>query len=537
MLALLLIASCSSKQDPQEETAINRFEDPQLQIIYDFQDQRNSNALIPYLKAKKLEHREAAALAFASIKDSAVIPYLAQMAQADQDEDARRAAIYALGQIGHSKAYPALQRALSFESSRINIRYILESIGKCADEGAFTFLKDYRSKDSLLSLGWVYGLFRAQIKGMADEESVEAIENFLMDSPEEQASVVASHYLYRYYRSNSMQGREGEVKNIIANLNHNEAKDRLSLLFMPKQQFMDFNEAFRVEYSIASDYRKAELIKNLEMNPSTVLPFLQKRFEEEEGVVRLAAYERILEAYSAMQTETHSQWFMKGFKSGDMALASTSAIALLDYSLSPETRAEAISLVDSLRKNLQLPRQVETYNDLSKVLAHWNQTEYKAYKVPYNHSIDWAHVLSLEEGLNVLIKTSKGDIRIQCHVNEAPGSVSNFIKLVDSGYYDGKYFHRVVPNFVIQGGCPRGDGWGSLNWTQRSEFSNYLNYVRGAVGLASSGNDTEGVQFFITHCQTPHLDGRYTIFASVVEGMDVVDRIGVGDQILSITRI
>ncbi|MGB0850626.1 MAG: peptidylprolyl isomerase [Bacteroidia bacterium] len=136
----------------------------------------------------------------------------------------------------------------------------------------------------------------------------------------------------------------------------------------------------------------------------------------------------------------------------------------------------------------------------------------------------------------VIIETNQGNITIQLFVEDAPGTVSNFLKLIDSGFYDGKYFHRVVPQFVIQGGCPRGDGWGSLDWTQRSEFSNYQGYKAGTVGVASAGKDTEGVQFFITHCSTPHLDGRYSIFARVIDGMNVVNKIEIGDKIISIKK-
>jgi cyclophilin family peptidyl-prolyl cis-trans isomerase len=88
----------------------------------------------------------------------------------------------------------------------------------------------------------------------------------------------------------------------------------------------------------------------------------------------------------------------------------------------------------------------------------------------------------------------------------------------------------VVPNFVIQGGCNRGDGWGSEDYSIRSEFS-MRRYTEGSVGMASAGKDTEGTQWFITHSPTPHLDGRYTIFAVVEEGMDVVHKIEVGDLI------
>ena len=132
-----------------------------------------------------------------------------------------------------------------------------------------------------------------------------------------------------------------------------------------------------------------------------------------------------------------------------------------------------------------------------------------------------------------VIKTTKGDVTIQLFVEEAPGSVGNFVSLVKRDYYDGKFFHRVAPNFVIQGGCPRGDGWGSEDYSIRSEFSG-RRYKTGSVGMASAGKDTEGVQWFITHSPTPHLDGRYTIFAEVTKGMDVVHIMEVGDQILDI---
>ena len=96
--------------------------------------------------------------------------------------------------------------------------------------------------------------------------------------------------------------------------------------------------------------------------------------------------------------------------------------------------------------------------------------------------------------------------------------------------------NRVVPNFVVQGGCPRGDGWGSEDYSIRSEFS-MRRYTTGSVGMASAGKDTEGTQWFITHSPTPHLDGRYTIFAEVSHGMDVVDQLEVSDTILSVDII
>jgi cyclophilin family peptidyl-prolyl cis-trans isomerase len=116
----------------------------------------------------------------------------------------------------------------------------------------------------------------------------------------------------------------------------------------------------------------------------------------------------------------------------------------------------------------------------------------------------------------------------------APESVTSFLQLAGSGYYNGKAFHRVVPNFVIQTGCPRGDGFGGLDFTLRSELAETYYDDQGYVGMASAGPHTEGPQFFITHSPTPHLDGRYTIIGKVISGMDIVHRIEMGDTIKQI---
>ena len=156
----------------------------------------------------------------------------------------------------------------------------------------------------------------------------------------------------------------------------------------------------------------------------------------------------------------------------------------------------------------------------------------------FNHPIDWKLLNDLTDQPKAQIKTAKGDITIRLLPREAPGSVANFINLAREGFYDGKNFHRIVANFVIQGGCPRGDGYGSLDYSIRSELSPLHYDQAGYVGMASAGNHTEGTQFFITHSPTPHLDGNYTIFGLVTEGIDIVHGIELGDIIdeIRITR-
>jgi cyclophilin family peptidyl-prolyl cis-trans isomerase/HEAT repeat protein len=128
----------------------------------------------------------------------------------------------------------------------------------------------------------------------------------------------------------------------------------------------------------------------------------------------------------------------------------------------------------------------------------------------------------------VRLETKRGTIVLQ--LGHAAGTVENFVKLVRRGFYDGLTFHRVVPDFVVQGGDPRGDGSGGPGWTIPCEI-NPVRYREGTVGMALSGPDTGGSQFFIALSPQPHLDGRYTVFGQVVEGMEVVRAIEEGDVI------
>jgi cyclophilin family peptidyl-prolyl cis-trans isomerase/HEAT repeat protein len=135
----------------------------------------------------------------------------------------------------------------------------------------------------------------------------------------------------------------------------------------------------------------------------------------------------------------------------------------------------------------------------------------------------------------VTIETDRGSIGLVLYAADAPLTVQNFLRLVDRHFFDGSRWHRVVPNFVIQDGDPRGDGNGGPGWVIRDEI-NRRRYDRGAVGMALSGPDTGGSQFFITHSPQPHLDGGYTVFGHVTQGYDVLDQIVQGDRIHRIIR-
>lgn len=186
---------------------------------------------------------------------------------------------------------------------------------------------------------------------------------------------------------------------------------------------------------------------------------------------------------------------------------------------------------------LKLPKDVEAFRALSECIAYLEGTAYNPEPIAFNHPISWKTVNEISDTALVAIKTSKGLIRVKLFKKETPGTVANFVNLINERFYNGKKFHRVVSNFVVQTGCPRGDGYGSLNYTIRSELTPYIYDQEGYIGMASAGNHTECTQWFINTSSTPHLDGNYTIFGKVVEGMDVVHNLEQGDAITEIILV
>ena len=135
------------------------------------------------------------------------------------------------------------------------------------------------------------------------------------------------------------------------------------------------------------------------------------------------------------------------------------------------------------------------------------------------------------------IETDRGSIRIELFADKTPKTVANFEKLAKDGYYDGLTFHRVIDDFMVQGGCPQGTGTGGPGYTFEDEFHPDLKHTGpGVLSMANAGPDTNGSQFFITHVPTPWLDGKHSVFGRVLEGQDVVDAVRQGDVMKSVTK-
>ena len=125
--------------------------------------------------------------------------------------------------------------------------------------------------------------------------------------------------------------------------------------------------------------------------------------------------------------------------------------------------------------------------------------------------------------LSAIFDTDRGQIRVDLAPDKAPLTVANFVNLARRGFYDGLSFHRVIPDFMIQGGCPEGSGRGGPGYKFEDEANNGLAHERGVLSMANAGPNTNGSQFFITHIATGWLDGKHTVFGKVTEGLDVVE--------------
>ncbi|HVJ37632.1 MAG TPA: peptidylprolyl isomerase [Stenotrophomonas sp.] len=131
--------------------------------------------------------------------------------------------------------------------------------------------------------------------------------------------------------------------------------------------------------------------------------------------------------------------------------------------------------------------------------------------------------------------TTRGPIKVELFADKAPLTVANFVNLAKRGFYDGLSFHRVIADFMIQGGCPEGSGRGGPGYRFEDEANNGVSHDRGVLSMANAGPNTNGSQFFITHVATPWLDGKHTVFGKVLSGLETVDSVAQGDVINKVT--
>jgi cyclophilin family peptidyl-prolyl cis-trans isomerase len=300
--------------------------------------------------------------------------------------------------------------------------------------------------------------------------------------------------------------------------------------------------------AIISPTEKAWYIKTLITDPEQYA-FVEQQFASaNHPVVATAAIETITEmrrsarfaevskAMSASGVDLEAEILRimkKAIQTGDVPLVALAAGVLRDPKLNYKEKVSDIGFLEAALAKVNHPSKIEAFVEVNQAIAYLTGRPTLQVGPPvYNHPINWDLVQKLAPRQKVIIKTSKGDFVVQLNVTWCPGTCAAFVELIGSDFYKNLTIHRVVPNFVMQDGCPRGDGWGSPDFTLRSEFTP-TPFATGTLGMASSGKDTEGSQWYITHSSTPHLDAKYTNFGFVVEGMEVVDKLEVGDRILS----
>ncbi len=326
---------------------------------------------------------------------------------------------------------------------------------------------------------------------------------------------------------------------VLANLPHYYTNTRNSL----SQEILE-----KIEET-SDVYIKADYIRSLGHDPrsygsiyelseeNTSPPVMTSIVEALGDILKDEKFARTFK-YQTRNTQTEIAGFLKSLvESGDVG-----AMAMAGSIISnPES--QLIEIIDSTeyliqaRNNLKLPKNIETYNELHKAICYLQGRPFKKRVTDNAQQLDWSILDNFSDSTKIVVKTNKGNFTLKMDPIKAPGSVVNFLKLIQSDFYDGNIIHRVVPNFVMQAGCPRGDGYGGLDYTIQSELPQMYYDDEGYLGMASAGSHTECTQWFITHTATPHLDGGYTIFGKVSEGMDVVHALRIGDKIIDIIKL
>lgn len=604
----------------------NKYADPELIKISSLKDRRETDSLVVYLIDKNPHYRAEAAMALASVQDTAASLQLGSTLLEDPYLQARINSAFALGQTGGYASVNGLIPALSDTSSAV-VFEVLQALGKVVTTTDLTSLVNFPATDSLMHQGQIWGFYFAGMRGVTNKEMIARAEIYLSSTYSDNTRLGAAHF---FNRASNLNKIPAEILTQTALVDNNPEVRMAALSSLRKVDFHLISEAMRKILMNEPDYRvrvnaarvvaaKADLknedlvlkalrdsnehvaiaaaealkadfslqedllkltrnsksarvqytlykkmisyntelsneIKNLYQSASSnyqragLLSALSEDlssydflFDEINNssipVIKTTAAQSLISInrnpnFTADMKVDFAKRYQSAMMSGDMGVIAIIATALADSVLNYKEVINDYSFLYEVRKKLVLPRDFEALQPLENAIAHFEGNKKSNPQNEYNHPIDWDIIKLISKDQKVVIKTTQGEIVLKLLVDEAPGSVANFVSLLNKNYFDNKFVHRVVPNFVIQTGCNRGDGFGSEDYSIRSEFS-LRRYREGSVGMASAGKDTEGTQWFITHSSTPHLDGRYTIFATVESGMEVVHKIQVGDQILS----
>jgi len=511
--------------------------------------------LVRLLGSGRKEIASRAAMALAFVGDSTALTALWKTS-GSKDEETRWHVAYALENIPHSKSLKVLAK-LAGDKSWLVRSYAARALGKIPSDGSAAALGKLSADQDWhvrVNVARSLGAFPAptgvpHLVAMLDDKSFQ-VRAAACSSLGKLASGDAADFITRLTFDSSGLVRAEAVRALIL-CNKETVQTLLDQLLMKDVWFVRaslyeavgeakvggaleiLQAALRTDTDVRA--RAAAVVGIGKVKSRDALPILLEVCADPDIVVAACACEAFGEIDESRAFGTllgmYEKW--KDNPEPDVKIAAVEALTKLKAVGALETYREALYDGDlRVRK-----AAYEAFKELwGKRLADslWAISR-AAFKPPADVPEDYDVAVSAYTG-RVSVATEKGEIVIQLLGDAAPNTVRNFVKLVEQGYYNGLTLHRVVPNFVIQDGCPRGDGWGGPGYSIRCEI-NREHYSAGAVGMALSGKDTGGSQFFMTHSPQPHLDGRYTVFGRVVQGMDVVDSIDRGDRIESITLL
>jgi cyclophilin family peptidyl-prolyl cis-trans isomerase/HEAT repeat protein len=463
------------------------------------------------------------------------LPVLLKALGSDPDYFVRANCATALGRVVRQSIYNALAKAIRFDTDH---RVRIAALRALPTTTTFVAMPNPAPAElSIKNKAVVVGGMRLGPRVLADE----------LERPLSQEVLVAAEWFLK--ADTALTRGLPDLLELARQNRHFRARATLmqaALRHAPAAQRPAMADTIRRRYQrTANQYEKAALLTALGEDPAH-FDFLAKEATLTTGppVVPGTALAALVtmrgsKNFPAAREADFAAALRRALAGGDVAQLSTAAEAYADAKLVPAPQPEDLAALRQARDKLKLPSEIEPWIALQQTLDKLEKAPTPT-PVPRGtasqHPIDWAVVQSVPVGQRVRFTTTQGVIELELKVAESPGAVASFVSLVRQHFYDGLYFHRVVPNFVAQGGDPRGDGSGSTPYTLRSELGPLV-YGAGAIGLASAGKDTESCQFFFTHLPTPHLDGRYPIFAQVVRGLDVVQRLEIGDRITAVALL
>ncbi len=291
-------------------------------------------------------------------------------------------------------------------------------------------------------------------------------------------------------------------------------------------------------------YEKAAVVKALGEETHRASYIIAQKKANDDQVIKTACTEALVNIalspkFTRLKNSIRKEvidHLITTLQSGDVAMVEITS-GILDLDLTPYGH-DLSAVLDQAIGQLQMPRDIEAIIPLRQKQAELTGIVYDPQSdFRYTHPVDWSTLDQAPDDMEAEIQTNQGKIVIKLYPEHAPATVANFVDLVNVNYYAEKPIHRVVPGFVIQGGCNRGDGYGSLDYSIRSEVGPFYYEGPGYIGMASAGKNTESAQWFITQNSTPHLDGQYSLFGKVISGIDVVYETKMGDVIQHIKMV